>query len=314
MKILVVGGAGFIGSHVVDAYIEAGHDVTIVDNFRTGKRANVHPQAKVYELDICHDTEQLEFVFEMEQPEIVNNHAAQKSVPDSVKDPIKDAQINIMGNLHLLHLSVKYGVHKFIYISSGGALAGETDEIPTSEDVEPQLISPYAISKYVMEKYLHFYQITYGLDYTVLRYANVYGPRQVREGECGATPIFMENLMNNQPSILFAYSDMPRGTTRDYVYVEDVAKANLLALDKGKNSILNIGTGREVFTEDLYDMAQSIIGKKIPLIRETERIGDVRRSALDSRRAEKILGWENETSLQEGLAKTYEALKRNLNG
>ncbi|WP_089969022.1 NAD-dependent epimerase/dehydratase family protein [Lihuaxuella thermophila] len=306
---MVVGGAGFIGSHVVDAYIQEGHEVIVVDNFSTGKRENVNKEARVYELDIWSDTEQLESVFRAEQPEIVNHHAVQKSVPESVKNPVFDAKINILGTLHLLDLSVKYNVQKFIFISSGGALTGEADHIPTTEEMDPQLISPYAISKYTIEKYLHFYHITFGLNYTVLRYANVYGPRQAGGGECGVTPIFMNNLLNDQPSVLFAYSDMPKGTTRDYVYVEDVATANVLSISKGDHSIINIGTGKEVFTEDLYCLAQSIIGKNIPLIREKERTGDVKRSALDCSRAEKLLGWKANTPLNEGLVKTFISMR-----
>lgn len=305
MKIFVIGGAGFIGSHVVDAYIQAGHEVIVLDNFRSGHRQQIHSLAKVYEVDITRDHEYLETIFQNERPDIVNNHAAQKSVPDSVKDPIIDAQINIMGPLHLLELCVQYGVKKFIFSSSGGALASQTERIPTTEEGEPQLISPYAISKYILEKYLHFYYLTYGLEYTVLRYANVYGPRQVGEGDCGAIPIFMDNLVNNQPSLLFAYSDLPKGTTRDYVYVEDVAEANLLALSKGHQSTLNIGTGQEVYTEDLYELIQEVVNKKIPLIRETERIGDIKRSALDYTKAENILGWKPKTNLKDGLRKTY---------
>ncbi|TCS94885.1 NAD-dependent epimerase/dehydratase family protein [Hazenella coriacea] len=311
MKIFVIGGAGFIGSHVVDTYIQAGHEVVVLDNFRSGNRQQIHHQAKVYEVDIYRDQEYLESIFENEQPDIVNNHAAQKSVPDSVKDPITDAQINIMGPLHLLELCVQNGVKKFIFSSSGGALASETENIPTTEEGEPQLISPYAISKFILEKYLRFYYLTYGLQYTVLRYANVYGPRQVGEGDCGAIPIFMDNLVNHRPSYLFAYSDMPKGTTRDYVYVEDVAKANLLALHKGNQAILNIGTGQEMYTEDLYELIQEVVMKRIPLIRETERIGDVKRSALDSIKAKNILGWESKTDLKEGLLKTYQWMCNN---
>lgn len=306
MKIFVVGGAGFIGSHIVDTYIQAGHEVIVIDNFRSGNHQQIHNQAKVYEVDISRDHEYLEAIFRDEQPDLVNNHAAQKSVPDSVKDPITDAQINIMGSLHLLELCVQYGVKKFIFSSSGGALASQSEPIPTTEEGESQLISPYAISKFILEKYLNFYYLTYGLQYTVLRYANVYGPRQVGEGDCGAIPIFMDNLVNDHPSLLFAYSDMPKGTTRDYVYVEDVAEANLLALHKGEQAILNIGTGQEVYTEELYELIQEVVGKRIPLIRDTERVGDVRRSALDYTKAEKILGWKPKTELKDGLIKTYQ--------
>jgi UDP-glucose 4-epimerase len=284
--------------------------VVIVDDLSTGKIENINPEAKLYLMDIR--SAELKKVFELEKPDIVNHHAAQKSVPESVKNPKHDADINIMGLLNLLELCVEYKVKKFIYVSSGGALAGDADIIPTDEAYIPKMISPYAITKYTGEKYLYFYSAIYGLEYTVLRYANVYGPRQTYDGECGVIPIFMNNILHNKPSRLNTYSDMPKGTTRDYIYVEDVCSANISALTKGENKIFNIGTGNELYIADIYDIIQKTAGSDLPLLIERERPGDVRRSALNSQKANDILKWRPEVSLKDGIQKTlkfYEAHK-----
>jgi UDP-glucose 4-epimerase len=306
MKILLTGGAGFIGSHVAEAYLDEGYEVVIVDNLSTGNRRNLPAKATFYLLDIRSKAE-LEKVFALEKPDVVNHHAAQKAVPTSIEDPYLDADINVMGLINLLNNCIKYHTKKFIFISSGGALLGDVDVIPTDESAEPNMISPYAITKYISEKYLHFYALTYGLEYMVLRYANVYGPRQVPEGECGVIPIFFHNYFANKPSLLMAYSDQPRGTTRDYVYIDDVAQANLLALTKGKNEILNIGSGIEVHIEDIYLQIKEIFDHHLPLIRTKERTGDVKRSCLDCSKAKKVLGWEANISLKEGITKLRDA-------
>ena len=223
----------------------------------------------------------------------------------SVEDPVLDAEINILGILNLLELAVEFGVKRVIFSSTGGALLGDADVIPTPEDSPVQTISPYAITKFTSEKYLDFYRITHGLTYVVLRYANVYGPRQIAEGECGVTPIFLENLLHDRPSKLYAYEDMPDGCTRDYVYVGDVARANVIALDKGDNLIFNIGTGQEVSTGQVYRYLQDATGKyDVPLLPAGERVGDLRRSALDITRARKVLGWEPEVDFPTGLRET----------
>jgi UDP-glucose 4-epimerase len=197
MKILVTGGAGFIGSNVVDGYIGAGHEVLILDNLYTGKRVNVNPQARFYEMDI-RSREAAKVVLD-EQPDVLNHHAAQMSVPASVSDPGFDADVNIRGFLNLLEAAVKSGVKKVIFISSGGAVYGEAEEYPTSEAYLPKPLSPYAITKYSSEHYLTYYRHQYGLDYTTLRYANVYGPRQIPHGEAGVVAIFMNNLIEGNP-------------------------------------------------------------------------------------------------------------------
>jgi UDP-glucose 4-epimerase len=310
MKILVTGGAGFIGSNVVDGYIAGGHDVVVVDNLYTGKRENVHPNAKFYDLDIRDKA--LREVFEAEKPEVVNHHAAQMSVPASVEDPLFDADVNVIGLLNILEGSVKHGARKVIFSSSGGAIYGETDMLPTAEDHPLRPHSPYAITKLISEHYLEFYRQHYRLDYTVLRYANVYGPRQIPHGEAGVVAIFMENIMREEVPVIYHHEDEPEGMTRDYCYVGDVFRANELALDRGAADIFNIGTGVETSTSMLY-------GAILSLMREEgyaadaqydsprsgpARPGDLRRSCLSPEKALKLLGWRPEDDLVSGLRKT----------
>lgn len=190
-----------------------------------------------------------------------------------------------------------------MFISSGGALVGDAEIIPTDETVEPKMISPYAITKYMGEKYLHIYAVTYGLKYLVLRYANIYGPRQIPEGESGVIPIFFNDYVAGKPSILMAYKDQPRGTTRDYIYIEDAVKANLLGLTAGENQVLNIGSGIEIHIEDIYRKMKEVLKHDLSLKRTSERIGDVKRSCLDPSKAKKVLGWEAETTLADGIEK-----------
>jgi UDP-glucose 4-epimerase len=304
MKILITGGAGFIGSHVADKYIEEGHEVVIVDNLSSGKEENINSKAKFFKVDI-REKDSLKEVFKSEKPDVVNHHAAQKSVPFSVENPVTDAEINIIGFLNVLDLCKEYGVKKVIYISSGGSLYGDTENIPTKEDNPVNMISPYAVAKLAGEKYLNFYSKAYGLKYTVLRYSNVYGPRQVADGECGVLPIFMNNILEGKDSKLFTYGDMEKGVTRDYVFVKDVAEANFISLEKGDNKTFNIGSCKEIHIADLYDEIQKVIGTNFNLIREKERFGDVKRSLLDCSYIESVLGWKAKTDLKEGIEETY---------
>lgn len=303
MKILVTGGAGFIGSNIVDSYIESGHDVVVIDDLSSGKIENVNPKAKFYQVDIR--SLDIPSIIIDEKPDVINHHAAQKSVPQSVEDPILDADINLIGLLNILNSAIKANVKKVIFASSGGALSGNSQVIPAKEVCEPSLISPYAITKYTSEKYLEYYNQTYGINYTVLRYANIYGPRQIAEGECGVLPIFMENIINNQPSTLYTYEDMPKGTTRDYVHVSDICRANILALSHGDNSVFNIGSGNEYYIADIYNILLSISNSKQPLITEKERLGDIRRSALDYSKALQTLNWQPQINLQDGIKETF---------
>jgi len=312
MKIMVTGGAGFIGSNVVDGLIEAGHEVVVVDNLYTGKRSNVNPQATFYEMDVR--SPQISELIEKEKPEILNHHAAQMSVPDSVSDPLFDADVNIKGLLNLLEAGRKHGVRKVIFISSGGAIYGEADEYPTSEAYPPKPLSPYAVSKYASEHYLGYYRHQYGLDYTTLRYANVYGPRQAPHGEAGVVAIFMNNLLQKKKSTLNHFAEDEAGMVRDYCYVKDVVKANLAALEKGSGDFFNIGTGIGTKTLDLYQIIFEAFQEQIPAMpqelktpgRQLARPGDLRRSCLVVEKAGLILNWKPETTLKEGIRKTLD--------
>lgn len=311
MKILITGGAGFIGSNVADAYINAGHEVVILDNLFTGKRENINPKARFYLMDVR--SPEVAKVFEHEKPDVVNHHAAQMSVPASVEDPMFDADVNVRGFLNVLEAARKNDTKKVIFISSGGAVYGEAAEYPTSEACEPVPASPYAITKLVSEKYLAFYRAQYGLDYTVLRYANVYGPRQVPHGEAGVVAIFMDRLISGKPCTVNCYADEPRGMTRDYCFVGDVARANLIALDKGGARAYNIGTGIPTHTMDLFNAVYTALNEKGLCQAELSkpgkgeaRPGDIKRSCLNADLAKKELGWAPETGLAMGIAKTLD--------
>ena len=310
MKVLVTGGAGFIGSNVVDGFIETGHQVLVVDNLYTGKRSNVNPEARFFELDIrARETADL---IKRERPDIIDHHAAQISVPDSVSDPLFDADVNIKGLLNLLEAARRYGVGKFVFISSGGAIYGEASEYPTSEDYRPQPLSPYAVSKFSSEHYLEYYRHQYGLNYTTLRYANIYGPRQIPHGEAGVVAIFMDNLLKKRQSTLNHFLEDEKGMVRDYCYVGDVVKANLLALEKGTGDFFNIGTGVGTKTSELYDaifkefkeMRPELPEKLATLRKQVARPGDLTKSCLIIEKARRLLGWVPETDLQEGIRET----------
>ena len=310
MKILVTGGAGFIGSNVVDGYINQGYEVVVVDDLSTGSEDNINPRATFYKADIR--SKEIREIFEKERPHVLNHHAAQISVPASVQDPLFDADVNIKGFLNLLEAAVRYDTKKVIFISSGGAIYGEAEEYPTSEDYAPRPLSPYAVSKFCSEKYLEYYNHQYGLKYTILRYANIYGPRQIRHGEAGVVAIFMDNLIEGKESVLYHFENEPRGMTRDYCYVDDVVEANIKALWAADGEFINIGTGIETRTLDLYKKIVDIFveaGKEVPEklrkpINKLARPGDLTRSCLRIEKAKRVLGWEPRTSLEEGLMKT----------
>jgi len=312
MKILVTGGAGFIGSNVVDGYVAEGHEVIVVDDLSSGKRSNVNPKATFYQVDIR--SRELEEVMEREKPEIINHHAAQISVPASVSDPMLDADINIRGFLNLVQSGVKWGTKKVIFISSGGAIYGEADEYPTSEKYLPKPLSPYAVAKYASEHYLAYYHHQHGLRYTVLRYANIYGPRQIPHGEAGVVAIFMDNLLKEKPSTLYHFPGEKDGMVRDYTFVGDVVEANKLALTRGNLDCFNIGTARETRTLELYStifqVFQKLSGKSLGAlsmpVREVARPGDLTKSCLVAEKAREILGWKPAVALEEGIQKTWE--------
>ncbi len=312
MKIMVTGGAGFIGSNVVDGYLQAGHQVVVVDNLYMGKKENVNPEAKFYQVDIR--SEDMDGLMKAERPDVLNHHAAQISVPASADDPLLDADINIKGLLNLLENTVKHKVKKFIFVSSGGAIYGEASQFPTSEDYPPEPLSPYAVSKFASEYYLTYYRHQYRLDYTTLRYANIYGPRQIPHGEAGVVAIFMNNLLRGDPSILNHFAEDAEGMIRDYCYVGDVVKANLKALRKGNGEFFNIGTGRGTKTLELYRIVYETVKEIRPDLseelsmpaRRPARAGDPRKSCLIVRKAQNLLGWAPETGLKEGIRLTLE--------
>ncbi len=318
MKILVTGGAGFIGSNVVDAYIEAGHDVVVIDNLFTGKWENINPQARFYLMDVR--SPEMAKVFGKEHFDVINHHAAQMSVPASVEEPSFDADVNVLGFINLLEEARNTKVKKVIFISSGGAIYGEAEEYPASENSPAMPLSPYAITKSVSEQYLAFYNHQYGLDYTVLRYANIYGPRQIPHGEAGVVSLFMDRILSGKTCTVYQYPEEPRGMTRDYCYVGDVVQANLLALEKGSCEAVNIGTGIATHTSELFTEIYASIKEAKPETDEAlgtvqngpARPGDLTRSCLNVEKAIKVLGFSSSTTLSEGIRKTLQWHLRNI--
>ncbi|MGQ9561032.1 MAG: NAD-dependent epimerase/dehydratase family protein [Candidatus Oleimicrobiaceae bacterium] len=298
MKILVTGGAGFVGSHVVDAYVAEGHEVTVVDNLSTGRRENVNPQARFYELDIR--DQELDAVFAEGQFDLVNHHAAQMDVRRSVEDPIYDAKVNVLGTINLLQSCKRYGVRSFIFASTGGAVYGEQSTFPADEEHPTWPACPYGITKLACEKYIHFYGATYGMRYCILRYANVYGPRQNPFGEAGVVAIFTSRFLTRREAVI--HGDGLQ--TRDYVYVGDVVRANLLALRASGNDYFNIGTGIETDVNTIFAKLNALCGAHQPEIHDAPKEGEQRRSVLSIAKARTVLGWEPEVGLDEGLART----------
>ncbi|HOZ37105.1 MAG TPA: NAD-dependent epimerase/dehydratase family protein [bacterium] len=300
MKILVTGGAGFIGSHLVDKLIEQKHRVIIVDDLSTGKKTNLNRRAKFYRLDV--QDKKFAQIFAKEKPTAIYHLAAQMNVRKSIADPLFDARTNILGVLNLLENCVKYRVKKFVFISTGGAIYGDGVKIPTPETATEAPISPYGIAKLATEKYLHYYQHQYGLNYTVLRLANVYGPRQNYLGEAGVVAIFCHQLKNNQPLFI----NGPGKQTRDFVFVADVVSAALKALNDEKPNIYNIATSQENNINQLVATLQKVSGIKTPIKHRPAIKGEQLRSCLDYRQIKKHLGWTPKYDLAKGLKETWE--------
>lgn len=303
MKILVTGGAGFIGSHIVDKLVEHRHEVIIIDNLSTGKIENVNKEAKLYIKDIC--SQEIFQIFEKENIDIVYHHAAQIDVQQSIKDPIFDGDVNILGTLNLLEACKKYNIKKIIYASSA-AVYGHPVYLAIDEKHPINPISYYGISKYTPENYITVYSELYGIDYTILRYANVYGIRQDPKGEGGVISIFMDKMFKNETPIIYGDGS----ATRDFIYVEDVAYANTKALTKGSKEIINIGTGIATSIGELYDTMREIIGVDIDRKFGQERGGDIRNSFFNINKVKKILSWAPAYSLDDGLRKTIQYYKR----
>ena len=302
-RILVTGGAGFIGSHVVDAYIDAGHHVAVVDNLSSGFRDFVNPNATFYEVDIRSDD--LAGVFEKEKPEIVSHLAAQIDVRKSVEEPAFDADINIIGSLNVLECSRKHGVSKVLFSSTGGAIYGEPDTLPVSEEYVPRPICHYGAAKYSVEHYIFLYRHLYGLEYTILRFPNVYGPRQNPHGEAGVCSILIGLMLDGRAPTLFGFGK----PLRDYVYVGDIARACLLALDKGAGETLNLGSGAGTSVREVFDTLQGILEfPHDPILKEL-RPGEVHQIYITGDRVREVLGWSPNVGLQEGLQDTVDYVR-----
>jgi UDP-glucose 4-epimerase len=302
MKILVTGGAGFIGSHVVDAYVAEGHDVLVVDNLWEeggGRREHLNPRARFYELDIR--SPEAAALIREERPEVLNLHAAQHSVSISTADPVLDADVNVLGLLNLLEAAEEAGVRKVIFAGSG-ATYGTVAHMPIDETTPQRPISPYGITKMVTEHYLRYYRAAAGLAYTVLRYGNVYGPRQDPTGEAGVIAIFAKRILDGREVRI----DWDGEQQKDYVYVGDVARANVLALSRGDDDVFCIATGQGTSVNELYRRLCDIVGREVPVVRAPKRPGDIYLSYFDVAKAREALGWAPTVDLATGLARTVD--------
>jgi UDP-glucose 4-epimerase len=299
VKILVTGAAGFIASHVADAYVSAGHQVVILDDLSRGTKKNVNPKARFYQCDV-RDREAVENIFLAEKPAMVNHHAAQMDVRRGVREPLFDAQVNILGSLNLIESAIAHGAKRFIYVSTAGAAYGEPKEMPVSEDYPINPITPYGISKHTVEHYLFTFQLLYGLQYVVLRYGNVYGPRQNSQGEAGVFAIFSEQMMAGiQPVI---YGDGKK--IRDYVYISDVVAANVAALERGTNEIFNISGGIATADLEVFERVRDLLGKTVQPRYLPRRPGEIDKIWLDISKAAQLLGWTPQVTLADGARRT----------
>lgn len=300
MKVLVTGGAGFIGSHVVDAFIERGDEVVVVDDLSSGRVENLNPSAKLYKIAI--QDPNLAEIFEQEKPDIISHHAAQIDVRRSVAEPLLDAQINILGSIALLELAQKYNVKRFVYISTGGAVYGEPVYLPCDEDHPIQAICQYGVSKYTVERYLFAYRDMYGLPYTVLRYPNVYGPRQDPHGEAGVVAIFAKRMNKQERVTIFGDGKQER----DFLYVGDCARANVQVVEQDKDGVFNLGTGRGTSINQLFDTMREITHYPHLPIYKPAKPGETYKIYLTAQKANDDLGWQPSTPLLNGLEQTID--------
>lgn len=308
MKILVTGGAGFIASHIVDKYIELGHEVVVIDNLTSGNKDFINKKAIFYHIDI-RDKSKVTEIFQKEKPEILNHHAAQISVRNSVEDPIFDANVNIIGFLNLLEAGRSNGLKKIIFASSGGAIYGDTAILPTPEDHSPQNpLSPYGITKLAGEKYLYFYNKSYSIPYVALRYGNVYGPRQNPHGEAGVIAIFSLKITKGEKPVINGDGKQ----TRDYIYVSDVVEANVRALKTNYSGSINIGTAKETNVNQLFQSLKSISTSTIVPRYGPARKGEQSKSCLDISLADKYLLWRPNVNIDEGLSLTMDYFEKKL--
>ncbi len=305
MRILVTGGAGFIGSHVADRFVERGHEVAVLDNLSTGFRSLVNPAARFFQADLT-DAAAVERCLAEFAPEVVDHHAAQIDVRKSVDDPVLDATTNILGGLRLLEACTRHGVRRFVYASTGGALYGEARRLPAGEDHPVNPESPYGVSKHTLEHYLYLWKLLHGLDSVVLRYPNVFGPRQNPHGEAGVNAIFIGRMLQGQRPHVFGTGEQ----LRDYLYVMDVVDGNELALTRGSGEIVNLGTGIGTSVNRIFRELKEILAFTGEPIYEPPRPGEVQRIYLDAARAREVLGWSARTTFREGLERTVEWSRR----
>ena len=304
-KCIVTGGAGFIASHLVDRLIEKGYEVAVIDNLSTGNKDNLNLKADFYNFDI--QDQKISEIFKKVKPEIVFHYAAQIDVRKSVDDPLESAKTNILGSLNILENCKKFGVKKIVFASSGGAIYGEAEVIPTSEDYSPKPVSPYGIEKLVFEHYLYFYKKEYNLDYLSLRFANIYGPRQNSKGEAGVVAIFCDKMMRGEKIIINGDGKQ----TRDFVFVEDVISANILGIENNKSGVFNVGTSKETDVNDIFCELDKLFDSKIQKIHGPQKAGEQKRSCLDFGKIKKDFGWEPKYNIEKGLLKTQEWFKEN---
>ena len=307
MKIIVTGGAGFIASHIVDKYISLGHKVAVIDNLSTGQRKNINKKAKFYKADI-RNLDLMERIFKKEKPNIVNHHAAVAEVVKSLKNPIPTFESNIIGTVNVLISLAKYGAgsnKKIIFSSTGGAIYGEPEKIPADENTNISPLSPYGLSKFLGEECIKFYAKTHDIKYLIFRYPNVYGPRQNPKGEAGVVAIFAGVIKEGKSPIIFG-----DGTkARDYVYVDDIVKANEIGLSKAKNEIINIGWGKKISDQMIFDeVAKNFDFKKKPIY-APYRKGEVYQIAISAKKAKKLLNWEPKTTLAKGIKQTVKSIR-----
>lgn len=308
MRVLVTGGAGFIGSHVADAFLAAGHAVGVVDDLSSGSKDNLDPRVRFWQMDIRDPA--LESIIGEFRPEVISHHAAQMSVGVSVREPKRDADINILGTLNLLEAAVRHQVRRVLFASTGGAMYGDLAVPPTPETVLPEPVSPYGVAKLAVERYLHAFRFMHPLEAVALRYANVYGPRQNPHGEAGVVAIFARAIVEER---LFTING-DGGQTRDYTYVGDIVQANLLAAAlriEDRMPILNVGTGVETSVNDLVTILQETVGRPLRFQHGPAKPGEQRRSALDAGLAKRTLGWQPTVDVRAGLARTLAWFREN---
>jgi UDP-glucose 4-epimerase len=298
MKVLVTGGAGFIGSHIVDQLIADGHQVVVIDNLSSGRREQVNKSASFHEIDLT--SEQLTQVIIQERPQVIVHQAAQTRVDVSIDQPARDANTNIIGTINLLEGARQAGTKKIVFASTA-AVYGNPSYLPIDEQHPVQPLSGYGAAKSAAEHYLQIYHYLYGIDYTILRYANVYGLRQDPRGEGGVVSIFIDKILHNQPVTIFGDGEQ----TRDYVYVEDIARANLLAIERANGEVINVGTGVQTSIKQLIALFEKITKGSVRKEYGPARSGDIQHSYFAGHKAKEHLSWEPQISLEEGLRRTF---------